>query len=62
MTKIEALVEYGRTIRQSGWKAGEPLIQKNSKRWKDFGKLAKALGIMLRAKELLEEQGRVANQ
>lgn len=62
MTKNEALVEYGRTIRQSGWKAGEPLIRKNSKRWKDFGKWAMALGIMLRAEELLEEQGRVAKE
>lgn len=62
MTKKEALAEYGRTIRQSGWKAGEPLIRKHSKRWKDFGKWSKALGIMLRAQELLEEQGRVANQ
>jgi hypothetical protein len=58
----QALQEYGRVIRQHGWKAGEPLIQAGAKQWKDFEKLAKALGIMLRVEELLEEQGRVPNQ
>lgn len=61
MTKTEGLVEYGRTIREKGWEAGEPLIQRHSREWKDFRKWAFALGIVLRAKELLEE-GRVAKK
>lgn len=55
-----ALVEYGRKIRSEGWEAGEPLIEKHSSRFRDFRKWAHALGIMLRAQELLEEDGRVA--
>lgn len=50
----EALQEYGRTIRKSGWKAGEPLIRMNAKRFKDFKKWARALAMMLRATELLK--------
>jgi phage terminase small subunit len=52
---LEALREYGGTIKRKGWKAGEPLIQRYSEKWKNFKKWARALGIMLRAKELLEE-------
>jgi hypothetical protein len=51
----QALVDYWRTIKRKGWKAGEPLIRRYSGRWKDFEKWAKALGIMLRAEELLNE-------
>lgn len=50
-----ALVEYGRTIREHGWKEGEALIDAGEKKFKDFRKWAKALGIMLRAKELMAE-------
>jgi hypothetical protein len=50
-----ALVEYARTIKRDGWKAGEPLIRRYSGRWKDFEKWAKALGIMLRTEELFQQ-------
>lgn len=53
---IQALAQYGRTIRKDGWKAGEPLIAKNEKRFKDFKRWAYALSIVLRANELLEEK------
>lgn len=56
----EALTEYGRKTRDEGWEAGEPLVEKYSLRFKDFGKWARALAIMLRARELLEENARVA--
>lgn len=51
-----ALAEYGRTIKEHGWSAGESVIAKYEKRFKDFRKFAYALGIMLRAKEILEEE------
>lgn len=50
----QALACYGRTIKKSGWQAGEPLIEKESRRFKDFRKWATALGIILRAQEILE--------
>lgn len=53
-----ALVEYGRTILSSGCKAGETIIERYEKKFPDFRKRAHALGIMLRARELLN--GRVA--
>lgn len=56
---IQALAQYGRAIRKDGWKAGEPLIEKYEKRFKDFKRWAYALGIMLRANELLEEENTV---
>lgn len=61
---VEALAEYGRAIQQDGWKAGEPLIQKHARRFVDFKKWAYALGIMLRAEELLDEEqnGRVVEE
>lgn len=55
----QALTRYGRTIKRNGWQAGEPIIEKESKRFRDFRKWAMALGIMLRAQEILEN-GRVA--
>ena len=48
-----ALIEYGKTIKRDGWKAGEPLIEQGEKRWPEFRKWATALGILLRAKEIL---------
>lgn len=51
-----ALVEYGRTIKDNGWKAGEPVIEKYSARFSDFKKWARALAMMLRTKELLDEK------
>ena len=50
----EALAQYGAAIKRDGWKAGEPLIEAGEKRWPEFKKWAYALGIMLRAKEILE--------
>ncbi len=60
MEKIltKALARYGRTIKKKGWQAGEPIIEKESRRFRDFRKWATALGIMLRAQEILEN-GRV---
>lgn len=48
-----ALADYGQKIKRDGWEAGENLITKGEKQWKDFRKWAYALGIMLRAEELL---------
>lgn len=52
----EALANYGRTIKERGWAAGEPLIVEGLRRWKDFDRWARALAMMLRTKELLEEE------
>jgi len=53
----EALVVYGRTIKADGWAAGEPLIERGVRMWGQvFKQWAHALGIMLRAEELLEEK------
>lgn len=53
-----ALDIYAETIRSSGWAAGEPLIVKYEEQWNDFRKWANAVGIALRAQELLgEEEG-----
>ncbi len=57
-----ALLEYGRVIKRDGWRAGEPLIEAGEKRFKDFKKWAHGLGIMLRAKELLNELSRKAKE
>lgn len=57
-----ALSEYGRRIRDDGWEAGEPLVDKYSLQFKDFGKWSRGLAIALRARELLEEDGRVAKR
>lgn len=54
----QALVEYGRRIVHDGWTAGERVIRKNASKFKDFEKWARALGIMLRAREIFD--GRVA--
>lgn len=51
---MKALVEYGRTIRECGWKEGEPLIDAGEKEFTDFRRWATALGIMLRAQEILD--------
>lgn len=53
-TLKEALVHYGRTIRREGWMAGEPLIEEYERTIPEFRKWAHALGIMLRAEELLD--------
>lgn len=47
------LARYGRIIRQDGWQIGEAMILEAEKRWPDFRRWAYALGIMLRAKEIL---------
>lgn len=52
---IQALAEYGKTIKKHGWKAGEPTIQAGEKKFPDFRRWAHALAIMLRAEEILQE-------
>lgn len=49
----EALAHYGEIIRKNGWHAGEKLIKKYEKDLTDFRKWAYALGITLRANEVL---------
>ena len=51
----EALAEYGATIKCSGWKAGDALIEAGEKKWPEFRRWAYALGIVLRANEILED-------
>ena len=51
--RILALAEYGRTIRRDGWRAGEAIIEKYELEIPEFRRWAYALGIMLRADELL---------
>lgn len=50
-----ALEEYGATIQEHGWEAGEALIEKYSEQYRDFERWARALSIVLRTNELLEE-------
>lgn len=52
-----ALGEYGRTIKARGWEAGEPIIVRGEKEFPSFRRWAYAVGIMLRAKEILEDRG-----
>jgi hypothetical protein len=52
---LDALVEYGCTIKAQGWEAGEPLIEAGEARFKDFRRWAYALGIVLRTEELLAD-------
>ena len=49
----DELSRYGRIIRNDGWKIGEPLILEAEKQWPDFRRWAYALGIVLRAQEIL---------
>lgn len=51
---MKALLEYGLTIQQKGWKAGEPLITKYEKQFKGFQHWAHALGVTLRAYEIID--------
>lgn len=54
-----ALKNYAKTIKNEGWKAGESLIKKGIKEFgADFKKWAYAIGVALRAKELLDEDKR----
>lgn len=55
---VKALAHYGATIKELGWKSGEPLIVKYSEQFLNFHELAWALGIVLRAEELSEEDGK----
>jgi hypothetical protein len=50
---VRAMAEYGRKIEADGWAAGELVIQKYESRIPHFRRWAYALGIMLRAEELL---------
>ena len=50
---ILAVSEYGKAIQENGWMAGEATIERYERRIPDFRKWAYALGIMLRAEELL---------
>ncbi len=51
-----ALVEYAQTLKKRGWEAADKLIPKYQKLFPDFRKWAYALGIMLRAGEILAER------
>ena len=48
-----ALAHYGQTIQSKGWRAGEPIIRHYERELHDFRRWAHALGIMLRAEEIL---------
>ncbi len=48
------LVKYGKMILADGWGAGEAVIQGSESRFSEFRKWAYALGVMLRAREILE--------
>lgn len=50
---VHAIAEYGRTIQKDGWQAGEAVILRYEPGISDFRRWAYALGIMLRAEELL---------
>ena len=51
-----ALKKYGALIQAKGWEAGQPLVEKGVKEYgPDFEKLARALAMLLRTKELLED-------
>ena len=50
----QALVEYGRIIKRFGWREGERFIIVTEEKFHGFRRWAYALGIMLRAKELLD--------
>ena len=50
---ILAVSEYGKEIQENRWMAGELVIQRYEHRIPDFRSWAYALGIMLRAEELL---------
>lgn len=51
-----ALAQYGRVIQEKGAMAGERVIEKYEKVFPDFRNLARAVGLILRAAELLEEE------
>ena len=50
---LRALAKYGRTIQKDGWRAGEAVILRYESGIPDFRRWAYALGILLRAEELL---------
>lgn len=51
----QALLNYGDTLVTCGWKAAEKVIAEYETKWPDFRSWAYALGIVLRADELLHE-------
>lgn len=51
----KALAVYGATIKTSGWEAGEPLIARFSEEFMNFREMAWAVGVVLRAEEIVEE-------
>ena len=51
----KALEAYGRRILEGGWAAGEPLILEGERRFEAFRQWAYALGICLRAREILDD-------
>lgn len=52
---VQALAEYGQVIQRDSWAAGEPVIERYERKIPEFRRWAYALGIMLRAKELLAD-------
>lgn len=51
----KALALYGTTIKELGWEAGEPLISRFSEEFLNFREMAWAVGVVLRAEEIIEE-------
>jgi len=52
----KALAIYGATIKERGWEAGEPMIARFAEEFMDFREMAWAVGMVLRAEEILEEE------
>lgn len=52
----KALALYGATIKELGWKAGEPLIVKYVEQFENFKELAWAICVVLRAEEISKEE------
>lgn len=51
----KALSVYGAAIKAGGWAAGEPIIARFSEEFMDFREMAWAVGVVLRAEEIVEE-------
>ncbi len=52
----KALREYAACIKEKGWEAGEPIIEKYKDKYPNFDKLALAMRVLIRAEEILKEE------
>lgn len=52
---IEALTVYGEAVRRDGWDAGEAVILAFEPKLEEFRRWAWALAILLRCREILED-------